>query len=148
MVMGVKQMQRLFRKAAGLDIDKSDVKRLNDFIGNRLRSLMLQGQVSASVNGRDIIDYHDIPITSGLQQAVHDFKELDEELDLQPILAQQASLPPLKMAVSALLEEKIPELVGGITVGLARVFKVVGGNLKNPGTEEWEKVEEIYRILL
>ena len=148
MVMGIKQLQRLFRGAAGLDIDKSDVKRLGDFIGERLRDLLLLGQVSASINGRDIIEYQDIPITAGLQQAIRDFKEFDEELSLTPILAQQATLPPLKLGISDMAEKKIPELVGAITISLARVFKAINPELKNPGTRDWEQVEEVYRILL
>ena len=47
-----------------------------------------------------------------------------------------------------MVEKKIPELVGGITVSLARVFKAVNPELKNPDTAEWEQVEKIYRILL
>ena len=148
MVMGVKQLQRLFRQVSGLEIDKSDVKRLNDFIGNRLRTLLLQGQVAASINGRDIIDYQDIPITIGLQQAIREFIDKDEELSLVKILRQQTTLPPLRMAITDLLEKKLPELVGGITVGLAKVFRVVNEEIKNPGSREWDQVEEIYRILL
>ncbi|RTZ98163.1 MAG: hypothetical protein DSY90_05125 [Deltaproteobacteria bacterium] len=148
MVMGVKQLQRLFRQVSGLEIDKSDVKRLNDFIGNRLRTLLLQGQVAASINGRDIIDYQDIPITIGLQQAIREFIDRDEKLSLAKILRQQATLPPLRMDITDLLEKKLPELVGGITVGLAKVFRVVNKEIKNPGSREWDQVEEIYRILL
>lgn len=148
MVMGIKQFQRLFRNAAQLNIDKNDVKRLSDFVGERLRNLLILGQVTANINGRDIIDYPDIPITSGLQEAIRDFKEYDEQLALSSILEQQATLPPLKLGISDMLEKKIPELVGGITISLARVFKVINPELKNPGSREWEQVNEIYRILL
>ncbi len=148
MVMGIKQLQRLFRRDAGLEIDKSDVKRLSNFISKRLRALLLQGQVAASVNGRDIIDYQDIPITKGLQQAIHDFRAFDEELELGQILAQQQTLPPLKMELSVLLEVKLPELVGGITLGLIRVFRTIDPDIKNPTPKEWEQVHAIYRILL
>jgi len=148
MVMGVKQFKKLFREAASLDIDKSDVKRLSDFISQKLRDLLILGQVNAKTNGRDVIDYPDVPITAGLQQGIKEFKEMNEQLELTPILEQLAALPPLKMELSALLEEKIPELVGGITVNLAKVFKVINPELKNPGSEEWEKVEAIYKILL
>ncbi len=148
MIMGAKQIQKLFSKASGLDVDKSDIKRLGDFICARLRDLLVLGQVSASVNGRDIIDYHDVPITAGLQLAIREFRELDEELALSAILEQLTALPPLRMSVSDMLEQKLPELVGGITISLARVFKVLDPELKNPGTREWEQVEEIYRILL
>ena len=148
MTMGVKQVQRLFQEIAALEIDNTDVKRLNDFIRHRLHDLLILGQVAASVNDRDIIEYQDIPITAGLQQAVRDFRELDEHLSLLPIFKQQVPLPPLKLAVSDMVEKKIPQLAGGITVSLARVFKAANPELKNPGSREWRQVEAIYRILL
>ena len=148
MVMGMQQFQRLFREAAQLNIDKNDGRRISDFVGRNLRNLLILGQVTANVNGRDIIEYQDIPITAGLQQAIRDFKEFDERISLSPILEQQATLPPLKLGLSPLMEKKIPELVGGITISLARVLRAVNPALKNPGIREWEQVEKIYRLLL
>jgi len=98
MVMGVKQFEKLFREAASLDIDKSDIKRLDDFVNERLHDLLLLAQSKAKANGRPVIDWI--------------------------------------------------EITGGITVSLAKVFKTVDPHLKNPGTEEWEKIEQIYKILL
>ncbi len=148
MIMGSKKLQMLFRRISGLEIDKSDVKRMSDFIGKRLHALLIQGQVAASVNGRDIIDYQDIPITNGLQVATHDFKEIDQELSLAPILEHLAGLPPLRKELSNTLEKKLPLLVGAIAVTLARIFKIVNNEVKNPTSREWEQVERIYDVLL
>lgn len=52
MVMAVKQFQKLFRTTAGLNVDKNDIKRLSNFINERLADLLLLGQVSARVNNR------------------------------------------------------------------------------------------------
>ena len=147
-VMGFKQFKKLFREAASLDIDKSDVKRLSNFVASKLRDLLILGQVNAKINGRYIIDYQDIPITGGLQQAIHEFKDMNETLSLSQILEQLATLPPLKMELSTLLEEKLPELVGGITINLAKIFKIINPGIKNPGTEDWNKVEAICQTLL
>ncbi|RDI37565.1 DUF1931 family protein [Aquicella lusitana] len=43
MVMAVKQFQKLFRTAAGLNVDKNDIKRLSNFINERLADLLLLG---------------------------------------------------------------------------------------------------------
>ncbi len=148
MVMAVKQFERLFREAASLDIDKSDIKRLEDFVNQRLHDLLLLGEAAAKANGRDVIEVHDLPITKGLQEQIHEFRKLNEEIPLAGILEQLAKLPPLSLAYSEELEQKLPELAGAITMSLARVFKAVKPELKNPGTAEWEQVEQIYRILL
>jgi len=148
MIMGSKKLQKLFRRVNGLEIDKSDVKRTSDFIGKRLHTLLIQGEVTAGANGRDIINYQDIPITNGLQMAIHDFKEIDQELELAPILEHLATLPPLRKKLSDTLEMKLPLLVGAITVTLARIFRIVNEEVKNPTSREWEQVEKIYDILL
>ena len=148
MVMGITQFQSLFRQAASLDIDKSDLKRLDDFVNERLHDLLLLAQTKAKANGRPVIDWIDVPVTKGLQENIHAFGKMDETLSLSEILESLSRLPPMDLPYSEALEEKIPELTGGITVSLAKVFKAVEPKLKNPATAEWEKVEQIYRILL
>ncbi|HEB91399.1 MAG TPA: DUF1931 family protein [Deltaproteobacteria bacterium] len=148
MVMGVKQFELLFRRAASLDIDKSDIKRLDDFIGRKLHDLLIMAQRIAKMNGRDVMTEADLPLTRGLQENIHAFREMDEELSVSEILTHLTKLPPLDLALGADVEKKLPELAGGMVVSLAKVFKAIDPKLKNPQTEDWERVEEIYRILL
>ena len=148
MVMAVSKFETLFRKSASLDVDKSDLGRLEDFVNRRLHALLLMGQAAAKANGRDVIEVHDLPITPGLQENIQAFRQMDEGLELAPILEHLAKLPALDLASSKELEAKLPELAGGITVSLARVFRALWPDLKNPGTEEWEKVEAVYGLLL
>ncbi len=80
MIMGVSQFERLFREAASLDVDKSDLKRLSDFMNRKVHDLLLLGQVAARANGRDVIQLYDLPITKGLQESIHAFRKLDGAL--------------------------------------------------------------------
>ncbi len=148
MVMGVRQFEKLFRLAAGLDIDKSDIKRLDDFVNERLHDLLLMAQRMAKMNGRDVITEADVPLTKGLQESMQQFKDMDEELSASDILAHLAKLPALDLAIGEDVEAMLPELAGGITVSLAKVFKVLDPEMKNPQTEHWERVEQIYAILV
>ncbi len=148
MVMAIRQFERLFREAASLDIDKSDLKRLEEFIALRLHDLLVRGQASAKMNGRDLIEYADLPITAGLQENIQEFRKLDETLNLSPILDKLSGLPLLDLDYAESTLERIPEITGGMTISLAKVFRVLDERLKNPGSDEWEKVEQIYRILL
>lgn len=148
MVMGVRQFEKLFRLAAGLDVDKSDLKRLENFINERLHDLLLMAQRSAKMNGRDVITEADVPLTKGLQESMRQFREMDEQLAAADILAHLARLPALDLAIGADVEAMLPELAGGMTVSLAKVFRVLDPELKNPQTEHWEKVERIYAILV
>ncbi len=148
MVMGIRQFEKLFRETASLDIDKSDIKRLEDFITNELHKLLLMGQRSARMHGNPLITKADIPLTKGLQENIHAFKKLDEELSVESILKHLAKHPPMSIEPDAEVEAMLAELAGGITVSLAKVFKVLDPRLKNPQTEHWERVQDIYDILL
>ena len=45
-------------------------------------------------------------------------------------------------------EERLPEIAGGISVALARSFKIIDPELKNPQTEHWEGSQRIFDLLL
>ena len=85
-VKGVARFERFFRVAAGLDVDKEDLKRLDDFVGRKINDLLLRGEAMAKANGRDIIEPFDLPITKGLQENIHQFRAIDRDLELEPIL--------------------------------------------------------------
>jgi Domain of unknown function (DUF1931) len=43
-LMGIDKFERFFRVAAGLDVDKSDLKRYSDFVNGKIYDLLLRGQ--------------------------------------------------------------------------------------------------------
>ena len=144
----ISQFQRLFRTAAGLDIDKADVKRHEGFVTHKIYDLLLRGDATARANGRLVIEPHDLPITKGLQESIHAFREMDETIALQPILKYLAKLPPLDLACSDETEARLPEVAGGLSVALARAFKLIDPDLKNPQTRDWERAFSIFDLLL
>ena len=52
----------------------------------RKPDLLIRGKAVAKANRRDIIEPFDLPITKGLQERIHEFKDIDEEIELKPIL--------------------------------------------------------------
>lgn len=147
-LMAVNRFERFFREAVSLDVDKDDLRRYNDFVNRKLYDLLFIGQATAKANSRDIIEPWDLPLTKGLQESVHDFERMDEEVELRPILEQLAALPPLDLAYSEETEARLPGLVGGLSLGLARTFKVIDPALKNPQTKHWERAFQIFDLLL
>ena len=147
-VMGVAKFERFFRVAAGLDVDKQDLKRYSDFINRKLYDLLLRGEAAAKANGRDIIEPFDLPITKGLQESMYAFRDIDEEIELRPILDRLTHQPPLDLAYGAETEARLPQVAGGLSVALARTFKIIDPNLKNPRTEHWERSFQIFDLLL
>ncbi|MCO6008169.1 DUF1931 family protein [Actinoallomurus purpureus] len=145
---GIPKFQRLFRAAASLDVDKDDLKRYDDFVDGKIYDLLLIGQARAKANARDIIQPHDLPVTKGLQESIHEFRKLDEEIELESLLERLAKHPPFELMVADETEAGLPEIAGGLTVALARAFKLIDPKLKNPHTEQWERVARVFDLLL
>jgi hypothetical protein len=118
-------------------------------LGNgKIYDLLLRGQAAAKANGRVIIEPFDPPITKGLQESIHEFRNIDEQIELKPILDHLAALPPLDLIYSSETEDRLPEIAGGISLALARSFKIIDPELKNPQTEHWERSQRIFDLLL
>ncbi|TCC50362.1 DUF1931 family protein [Kribbella pittospori] len=147
-VMGVSRFERFFRLAASLNVDKDDLKRHSDFVSEKLYDLLIAGQATASANRRDILQPQDLPITKGLQESIHAFRKLDEDVELEPILAQLATWPPLDVTLSEETEARLPEVVGGLSFALARTMKIIDPDVKNPQTVHWERAFRIFGLLL
>lgn len=147
-IMGAARFERFFRVAAGLNVDKQDLKRYSDFIEQKLYDVLIIGQGTAHANTRDVIEPFDLPITKGLQESIHVFRDIDPEIELQPILEHLALRPPLHLACSDETEGRLPGVAGGLSVALARTFKIIDPRIRNPRTEEWERADEIFTLLL
>ncbi|RKS68089.1 uncharacterized protein DUF1931 [Actinomadura pelletieri DSM 43383] len=147
-VIGISRFERFFRAAAGLDIDKSDLRRYHEFLDAKLYDLLLIGQARAKASGRDIIEPFDLPITKGLQESIHRFRRLDEEIEVEPILELLARRPPLDLTVRDVTDERLPEIAGGLSYALAQAFRIMFPDRRNPQTEQWEEVQRIFDLLL
>ncbi|MGY1961875.1 DUF1931 family protein [Nocardia gipuzkoensis] len=117
--MGTVKFQQFFRAAAGLQVDRNDLKRYTDFVDDKIYDLILIGKASAKANLRDVIEPWDLPITKGLQESIHRFEKLDQEIELQSVLDQLTARPPLDVTLSEATEQRLPLIAGGcyITMG-------------------------------
>ncbi|MEA2962892.1 MAG: hypothetical protein QOI46_2990 [Alphaproteobacteria bacterium] len=146
--IGISHFERLFRVAGGLDIDKSDIKRHEDFVNRKIYDLLICADETARLNGRDVIELRDLPLTQGLRGCIGDFKQIDETVELRPILDYIAKWPPLSLGYSDETKAEFPNIAGGISVAVARTFKLVDPELKNPQTKHWERAHSIFSLLL
>jgi Domain of unknown function (DUF1931) len=147
-VMGFTKFERFFRAAGGVTVDRDDVKRYLEFVNDAIYDLLLMGQATAKANARDVIEPWDMPITSGLQESVHGFERLDEEIELRPVLDSLAGRPPLAAALSEETQARLPLIFGGISVALARTFKLIDTEMKTVGNREWERAFTLFQLLI
>jgi hypothetical protein len=147
-VFGVARFERFFRLAAELDVDKDDLKRFSDFVEHKLYDLLLMGQATASANLRDLVEPYDLPITKGFQENIHKIRKMDDDIELKPILDRLATYPPLDRMPSEETEARLPEIVGGLGLALAKIIKTVDPEVKNPQSRHWERAMRIFDELM
>ncbi|HUA27854.1 MAG TPA: DUF1931 family protein [Streptosporangiaceae bacterium] len=146
--MGFVKFEQFFRAAGGVSVDRDDVKRYLDFVNDALYDLLVMGQAAAKANVRDIIEPWDLPVTKGLQESMHAFGRIEEEIELRPILDALAARPPLDAALSDETENRLPLIFGGISVALARTFRLIDAEVKAVHTREWERAFSLFRLLI
>ncbi|MGP7999048.1 MAG: DUF1931 family protein [Streptosporangiaceae bacterium] len=147
-VMGVTKFERFFRAAGEVSVDRDDIQRYLDFVNDVLYDLLIIGQATAKANLRDVIQPWDLPVTKGLQESTHAFERLDEDIELQPILESLAARPPLDMALDLDTEARLPPLFGGISVALARTFRLLDADVKAVHTVQWDRTFQLFRQLI
>jgi hypothetical protein len=147
-IAGIPRMERLMREAAGLDIDKSDLRRHDEFINRKIHDLLQRGCAIAKANARDVVLPQDVPITGGLQECIHAFRALDQDVEVRPILEQLAKLPQLELDFSDAVTASLPDLAGGLSIALARSFKIVDPELKNPDSADWDRAFALFDLLV
>ena len=147
-VTGAHKIEALYKKAAGLRLDKSKIKTVSDVVDKKLYDLLLVAEANARYNSRDVIWMCDVPLTKAMKESMQRFKELEEELELQPILDHLATLPPLKYALEAELERRLPDIVGTLIYVMANIMKEFSTKDKSVSSEDMEKAETILNLMI
>ena len=147
-VTGAHKIEALYKKAAGLRIDKNKVKKISDVVDQKLYDLLVVAEGNARYNGRDVIWMCDVPLTKAMKESMQKFKELEEALELQPILDHLAKLPPLKYGLEEELEKKLPDLVGTLIYVMANITKEFSPKDRTISAEEMEKAERILNLMI
>ena len=85
-------------------------------------------EYAARVNERIRIELRDFPVIKGLQESIYTFKTVDpniglERIGLERILSRAVPKPPADLPYSEETKTRLP--AGGISLGLARTFKII-----------------------
>jgi len=147
-VVGAVKLEKIFRKAASLDIDHSKAKNITDIAEQKLYDLLLVAERNANLNGREVIWEADVPLTKGFLESMQLFKKIEEEIEAQDVLNFLATMPPLKYPLEVELEKKLPEIVGTILLILAKLIKEVSPETRKPSEEDIQKAKEILNLTM
>jgi hypothetical protein len=110
--------------------------------------LLLVAQHAAKANGRVAVELRDLPIAKGLQESIQAFEALDIDIGLERILHEAVPEPRSDLLFSEELEERLPVIAGGLSLAVARAFKIIDPKTKHPATQEWERAFRIFNLLL
>jgi hypothetical protein len=146
-ISGIPRFQRFFRTAAGLHVDKDDLKRYSDFLNRKVYDLVLMAEATAEANQRDVVQPEDLPITKGLQHSIHEFEKLDIEPEVVPLLEQLEALPPLNLELADSTTDRLSVVAGGLSLALARTIRIIDAGLKAPHADDWERAFRIFDLL-
>jgi hypothetical protein len=145
---GIPEFERFFREAAGLDVDKDDQKRFDDFLGSKIYDMVLFAGTNASADDRDVIEWRDLPITKGLQETMHRYERLDRDAGMRRFIEPLAQMRPQDAVLSEEAEQRLPDLGGAVALALAESFTIVDSNVRNPQTVHWERAFRCFDLLL
>ena len=147
-VIAVSRFEHFFRAAAGLDVDKADLKRYSDFVNRKLYDMLIVAEAAAKSNRRDIISPGTCPSPKDCRKALHDSGTWTRNWTWAPILAELAALPPLDLSLSEETEARLPSVAGGLSVALARTIRAIEPDRKNPASKEWTRTIRVFDLLL
>jgi hypothetical protein len=145
--MGIPLFERFFHSIAGIKVDKNDLRRFREFVDEQIDSIAIAGRDAAKWNGRDVIVPQDLPITKGVQERMREFDKFDEAAEVRDLLRQLVRRPPADVTFSEDTERLLLELFGGLSVALARSFRVIDPTSKNPSTQHWDRAFALFRLI-
>jgi Domain of unknown function (DUF1931) len=130
---GIPVFERFFRSVASINVGS----------GSSSTSISLTfaiaGRNSAKWNGRDVIVAQHLPIPKGVQKRMREFDKLDEADEIRELLRQVVRQPPGDVTFAEETQQLLPELFGGLSIALARSFRVVDPTVSSPSTEHWNR---------
>ncbi|MCW2664156.1 MAG: hypothetical protein JWP83_5308 [Mycobacterium sp.] len=144
---GIPVFERFFRSVASIKMDKNDVRRFREFVDEQIDDIAIAGRDAAKWNGRDVIVAQDLPITKGVQERMREFDKFEEAEEIRELLRQVLRRPPADVTFSEDTEGVLLELFGGLSIALARSFRVVDPTVSNPSTEHWNRVFTLFRLV-
>ena len=144
---GIPVFQRFFRSVASVKIDKNDVRRFHEFIDDEIDRIAIAGRNSATSNGRDVIAAQDLPITVGVQERMREFDDIEEAQEIRELLRQVVRQPPADVTFADETEKLLPELFGGLSIALARSFRVVDPTVTKPSPDHWNRAFTLFRLV-
>ncbi len=145
-IISYSKLQKLFRKAADLELNKTISERIIVFLKKKLNDMFYIAEEKARGEGRDYIKLSDLPLTKGFKNSMDEFMNLEEIVDVAPIEKFAKSVTAYPMDSD--LIDNLGIIAGTLFVLVGRVIKLVNPLAKRPGIDEVERAIKILDLTL
>jgi hypothetical protein len=78
---------------------------------------------------------------------MREFAKLDEAEEVRDLLRQVVRRPPADVTFSEDTEQMLLELSGGLSIALARSFRLIDPTLVSPSTQHWDRACDFVRVI-
>jgi len=151
-VVGLPRLQTLYRRFVGLDLDKGRASEVLEVAEKKLADLFEVAVERARAEGRDVVEWRDLPLTKGLRATMERYERererlQDPRLDLGPIMEFLAR-PLSGLEVSEEVREKLPTLVATVLLLVGYVIKEVDPGARKPSKRDIERAARILDLTL
>jgi hypothetical protein len=75
------------------------------------------------------------------------FESLDLDVGLKRILEDSVPEPLIDLPYDEEAEGRLPAIVGGLSLSLARTFTTIDPQTKHPAAKEWERAFRMFDLL-
>jgi hypothetical protein len=79
---------------------------------------------------------------------MREFGKLDVADEIRELLRGTLRRPPDDVTSGEEPEDTLADVFGGISVALARSFRIVDPDVRNPSTQHWDRAFELFRLTL
>ena len=78
---------------------------------------------------------------------MREFDKLEEAQEIRDLLRQVVRQPPADVTFADETEDLLPELFGGLSIALARSFRIVDPTVSHPSPEHWNRAFTLFRLV-
>ena len=121
---GYAWLHTLMERATGLDLEESQIARIEEFAEQKLVDLFDVAEDVAAANGRSRLLRQDLPVTKGLQLILMEVTDLAHEFKLEPLLLFLSDAG-VRAPIDEGVHSDVPRLLAGLLVLCGRIIDVV-----------------------
>ena len=146
-VVGLPRLEALYRRFVGLDLDKGRAQEILDLAEKKLEDLFRAGLERAWARGSDVVEWIDLPITTGLKATMEMYRRereklQDPRLDLEPIVRTMEERVS-GLVIGDSVRENLQDLAATVLLLVGYIIKRVDPKARKPSKEDIERARSI-----